>query len=597
MSKEQGSESAVSRSQFIKEEQMAEEKEAPRKLTRKDFVKGAAAVAGVGALAGCAPAAPTTGPEAAPTCPPAAECPTPWLPDKWDKEADVVVVGFGGAGAAAAITAHDAGAKVLILEKQPDDTPTEVRHTCSTRHSSGNATLWVGSEDDAVKYLRWATLGMVPDDVIEAYVAKWVDLDQWVESIGGRPVITPGEGPGEFPVDAPGYDGGNNKSSLRYAEADSGPVAWELFKENIDSRGIEVLFETPAKRLITDCTTGGVIGVEATTGGLPVYVKAKKAVVLASGGFAQNEQMKTEANKGARFESYATSAATGDGIALAVGAGADLWHMSCAAGRVGVTRFAGTPVGTSISFTGREWAAMVVDQYGKRFADEGAINEGHSSWAAACHWDEHRLEYPRLPCWAIFDETAKLNGSVARLKDGGAVIRLRTKGRLPDGTFQYWFDWSEDDSAEIAKGWILKGDTIEELAANIQADAENKSPLHPEGRMDPATLKETLTKYNQYCAAGEDPDFGRDEKGLFPLPTPPYYAIKAYPGGPNTFGGPRKNGKGQVLYVDGTPIDRLYCAGELGSINTVSYPMNNYGEITITGRIAGENAAAEEPWA
>ena len=124
MSEEQGSEGTVSRNQSIKEEEMAEEKEAPRKLSRKDFVKGAAAVAGVGALASCAPAAtPAPGQTAAPapTCPPAGECapcPVAGLPETWDMETDVLVVGSGHCGGLpCAIEAKNAGADVLVIER------------------------------------------------------------------------------------------------------------------------------------------------------------------------------------------------------------------------------------------------------------------------------------------------------------------------------------------------------------------------------------------------------------------------------------------------------------------------------------------------
>ncbi len=540
------------------------------KLSRREFIKDAAiasaAVAGAGVL-GTTPAQAQT------------QCPPTGVPAKWDLEADVVVVGYGGAGAVTAMTAHDAGAKVLILEKQPDDTPTEVRHTCSTRNAGGGGSVWVGSEEDALKFLRWATKGMVPDDVMKAYIGKWMTLDKWMVSIGGKPVITE-RGSGEFAKDAPGFAGGDSWRSIRFdPPTNASAVAWRLYEKNVrEIRKIEVKFETPAKRLITEPVSGQVLGVEATSGGKSIFVKAKKAVVLACGGFQHNDQLKKEGFRGVRFEFYANPGNTGDGVVMAQAAGADLWHMACAAGRINIARFPGTPTGQSAAVTKRK---MVVDQYGKRFVDEGEIEGGHSSWTEASHVDTVRAEYPRNPAWFVFDQK--------RLEEG-PVCELTKKGQLPNGTQQFHGTWSKDNSAEIAKGWILKGDTLEGLVAAIKVDPENA------GRMDAATLKDTLTKYNQYCATGVDAEFHRAKESLVALTTPPYYAFKIYPGGPNTWGGPRKNGKCQVLRADGTAIPRLYCVGELGSINTLSYPVNNFYECSFSGRIAGENVVLEKPW-
>jgi hypothetical protein len=109
--------------------------------------------------------------------------------------------------------------------------------------------------------------------------------------------------------------------------------------------------------------------------------------------------------------------------------------------------------------------------------------------------------------------------------------------------------------------------------------------------MDPAILKDTIIKFNQYCGAGEDPDFHRSPSALVPLDTPPYYALKMYPGGPNTQGGLKKNAKGQVLDPDGKVIPRLYAPGENGSYFGFLYTGGgNICENLVWGRITGENA-------
>ena len=172
----------------------------------------------------------------------------------------------------------------------------------------------------------------------------------------------------------------------------------------------------------------------------------------------------------------------------------------------------------------------------------------------------------RILCYSIFE--------VARLKR--PVVMSVPKGALPSGKIQCFYNWSTDNTVEIEKGWIIKGDTITELAAKLG--------------MDPKILKCTVVTYNRSCEAGEDWEFGRIDETLVPIDTPPYYALKMYPGGPNTQGGPKRNAKSQVLDFDGNPIPRLYTAGELGSIYSFLYPASggNVAELIAFGARANE---------
>lgn len=248
-----------------------------------------------------------------------------------------------------------------------------------------------------------------------------------------------------------------------------------------------------------------------------------------------------------------------------------LWHMNSMSARV-IPKFpnvkpammGGTPANHFI----------LVDRYGRRFARErpGLF---HSFWLEVCYFDTRLGEYPRIPCYSVFDETARLKGPVAY---GPA------KGALPDGSIKYFYDWSPDNTVEIERGWIIKGDTIAELAKQIT--------------MDPKILENTILRYNGYCKAGEDTEFGRPKETLHTIDKPPYYAVQMYLGGPNTQGGPKRNARSQVLNVDGGPIPRLYAAGELRSIYGFLYPTSggNIAELIAFDRIAGANAAAEPAW-
>jgi hypothetical protein len=144
------------------------------------------------------------------------------------------------------------------------------------------------------------------------------------------------------------------------------------------------------------------------------------------------------------------------------------------------------------------------------------------------------------------------------------------------------YDWSEDNSAELAKGWIKTGDSLMALASVLG--------------LDPATLVDTVGGWNRYCDAGHDPDFGRTLM-MEPIVDQPFYAVELSPSMLNTQGGPRRNERGQIVRLDGTPIARLYSAGELGSIYSYLYQgTGNIGECLAFGRVSGRNAAAETPW-
>jgi hypothetical protein len=162
-------------------------------------------------------------------------------------------------------------------------------------------------------------------------------------------------------------------------------------------------------------------------------------------------------------------------------------------------------------------------------------------------------------------------------------------GGVPGGSSK----WSSDNSVEIEKGWIKKADTIGELAEKIG------------GEMTADALTTTVIKWNGFCEAGVDSDFGRTNasggmspRNLEKIESPPFYAIELWPGGFSTCGGPRKNAKGQVMGVDGEPIKRLYEAGSLGHTCGQVYSMSgaNYCECFVWGRISGRNVAALEPW-
>jgi succinate dehydrogenase/fumarate reductase flavoprotein subunit len=149
-------------------------------------------------------------------------------------------------------------------------------------------------------------------------------------------------------------------------------------------------------------------------------------------------------------------------------------------------------------------------------------------------------------------------------------------------------DWGEDNGKALANGWILQGETLEQLAERIRDHTDNR------GAMDAAALRASVERWNQSCAAGHDPDFQREPGTMGPVVKPPFYAIPLYPGGPNTKGGLRADAQRRVLDWDDRPIPRLYAAGEICSVFQFVYQGGgNLAEGIVFGRVAGRNAAAE----
>jgi succinate dehydrogenase/fumarate reductase flavoprotein subunit len=134
----------------------------------------------------------------------------------------------------------------------------------------------------------------------------------------------------------------------------------------------------------------------------------------------------------------------------------------------------------------------------------------------------------------------------------------------------------------LSKGWIKTAPTLAALTKNLNL---------PEG-----SLEGTVQRWNAQCATGKDADFDR-EKMIQPFGAGPFYAVELSPSMLNTQGGPRRNARAQIVRPDGTPIPRLYSAGELGSIFSYLYQgTGNIGECFAFGRIAARNAVADKAW-
>ncbi|HKM71390.1 MAG TPA: FAD-binding protein, partial [Stellaceae bacterium] len=247
------------------------------------------------------------------------------MPQKWDVEADVIVVGFGAAGVAASVTAHDLGAEVVILEKAP-----EGQEGGNTR-VAGQGYLNTSSAEDGAAYLT-ALCGpyTVPEAMVQVWAEEMCRNNAWLESLGGDPQEHQHPPVGiEFP-DLPG--------SECVHKFHDGPTygysyTWKRFESLVKQRPIPVLYQTPARELIQHDTSREILGVRAQQGNKSIYVKARKAVVLTCGGFENNQEMIRNYLPGIPY-CYTSGSPynEGDGITMAMSVGADLWHMNNYAG-------------------------------------------------------------------------------------------------------------------------------------------------------------------------------------------------------------------------------------------------------------------------
>jgi succinate dehydrogenase/fumarate reductase flavoprotein subunit len=535
---------------------MKQNKQVKSEFSRRDFIKTTAV--GVGATA-------LTGIGARET-----KAVTPDEVPQWDLEADVVVVGFGFAGATAAITAHDKGAKVLLLEKMP-----EAKAGGNSR-VSGNSWVYYLNVQDALTYYHGLCDGNpVPDDMLEVFITESNQNDNFIESLGGE-VFTVVKGHAEVPELLPEGRATNDIHTVS-ERAFGRENLWKLLKSQVESRKIQILYQTPGKRLVQDPRTKEILGVKVESEGWDKYIKANKAVVLTCGGFENNQQMIRDYLLWTCGYTKGTPGNTGDGIIMALEAGADLWHMSNPAGPDLNFKapeyewaFGYTFTFSSASPASKSWIWVGADA--TRFC-----NEYYSTKHGKIPFHGTYIVNPTpLPVHLIADETI-MKGPL--YPPSIVLFGVDTVPYYYGSTVE-GYRWSLDNSVELAKGWIVKADTIRDLAAKIGKD--------------PTALENTVNKYNQQVAAGSDPEYGRAASRLAPIQTPPYYAMEFVPTFTNTQGGPRRNKDAQILEPNGKPIPRLYSAGELGSIHSYLYQGGgNVGECLAFGRIAGRNAAAE----
>ncbi|WP_267904712.1 FAD-dependent oxidoreductase [Parerythrobacter jejuensis] len=531
---------------------------------------------------------------------------------------DVIVLGSGAAGMSAALAAHDAGAKVILLERD--------ERVGGTSAVSGGV-IWVAdnprmrdagledSREDALAYFRALDHGDLVDETLEAFIDKGPEALEFLESIGALKVALL-EGYPDYYLDRPGAKPGGGRAldhdlfaltelgdwankitaiedikpmMLRETPLGGGTgvvdpdemgrrigaqergfgqaMVGRLLKACLD-RGIEPRTGADVEQLRID--DGRVTGVALADG---TELTATQGVVLSTGGFEWNDEMRQAFLRGPMDAPASPPTAGGTGLALSMAAGAKLGNM---------TQAWWAP---TLAPPDRKWAdgqqraepvliertvphSILVNRAGKRFCNEAA---NYSALAGAFHaFDPQSYDYPNLPAWLVFDAQY--------------VERYPIGTRMP---------------GEPVPDWVARADSLAELAntLGIASDA----------------LEATVERFNQHASAGYDPDFQRGTSAydhfygdrsregtavtLGPIKQGPFYAVEIHMGLLGTNGGARTDGSARILGHDGSPIPGLYGAG-----NAIACPTGGIyagaggtlGPALTFGVIAGRAAARRD---
>lgn len=531
--------------------------------------------------------------------------------------ADVVVIGAGASGLAAAIAAHDTGAHVRLIDKS-----TTVGGTAAISGgvvwAPANAHMPAGERDAdraaALAYFH-ALSADLDDDVLAAFVDGAGEAIAFLESATPLSFAVL-EGYPDYYLDRPGAraKGGraldtdlfdfNKLGAWRDRIFTSGMIqrlmlretplggattmpSMETFQARIQNdlrgfgqalvgallagcldRGIEPMLDAPVRRLLVE--DGAVVGVEYTLAGQAHRLMARRGVILATGGFEWNAELARTFLRGPLTHPASPPMATGDGLKLAQRVGAGLGNMTSAWWAPTITPSGeawpdGTPRSAPVLIERTLPGSLMVNRRGKRFCNEAT---NYSALGGAFQqFDPNTYDWANLPAWLIFDADYKSRYAV---------------GPAPPGP----------DTPD----WIVSAPSLAELAGLIGCDA--------------AGLEASVARFNGHAAEARDPDFGRGESPydifygdrsragaagtLGPLLAAPFYAVPITMGALGTNGGVRTDACGRALDPDGEVIEGLYAAGNVMAAPTGSVYAGaggTLGPALTFGVISGRHAA------
>jgi fumarate reductase flavoprotein subunit len=470
---------------------------------------------------------------------------------------NLAIVGSGACGLAAALTAAECGAKVVVLEKQ--------------FHFGGSSNFAEGMFGVESDLQRREYVGITRDEAFRIIMeySHWRANPRLVRAVVDESAETIGwlqrQGVKFLGPKAMWPDGLRVWHVLEGPHRAKGAAMNRRLVDEATKRGVDIRLGTPVTKILKE--NGEITGVVAENGGETIQINSN-AIIIATGGYANNrEWIKKYAGFDLRVDLFPLGNfdKTGDGIRMA-------WEAGGAEEGMGVLQLGrGGPVLTGVESTGLLEIAcnqpnIRINQDGLRYCDEN-IQPNFT-------FDGNALVRQRGRCaYSIFDESAKRYWSDKGV-DAGAGFRLLPCTRI---------NIEEDLKKALERGSkdVFVADSLEELATKI--------------RVDPAVLMSTVNEYNQFCDKGHDDLFAKDPLYLRPLRGPRFYALKAYVLFIGTLGGIKINHKMEVLDHKEERIPGLYAGGlDAGGMYGDSYDLyaagGTLGFAVNSGRIAARNA-------
>jgi urocanate reductase len=551
--------------------------EAKSSLSRRSFVKTTAGATAFAAISG------------------AKEVEGAQIPGRWEKVADVVIVGSGAAGLPAAIEAAQNGASVIIVEQNYDIGGHAIQS--GSRVALGGGTSLqkkYGVEDSPDRMfedlVNWLDYRFSDREIVRSFCDWSAPTFEWLiangvpfreDSLegadGGPQIVKRSQRARWTGVSAVSPTGANGTALMRPLEASARKL------------GVQILLQHSMTSVIRQGSfSGRVIGIAATHQGKTVTIRATKGVILATGGHSSNVNFRRAFDPRLTEEYQVVgepySRQSGDGEMAAVKIGASLWGAAnqtletmarthvlekplyignqygylrspADPGDPGIDNVVASPIFSQIRAVGltiKDHQNVIhVNQVGRRFVNE--LANGPEWWNPCLSWNGAQLDGGG-PIWAVFDA---------------------------DGAKRE--NWICEPPHVDPMGWFFRANTIEELAEKIENRYQKK-------KIPPAALRESVARYNSFVAAGKDADFGKPSP-KYKIQTPPFYAAWSTPCVHDCLSGLRINAKSQVIDWNGEVIPGLYCGGESAG----GFNQHGLAKCIVEGRIAGREAARSKP--
>lgn len=476
--------------------------------------------------------------------------------------ADIVIIGGGGAGLTAAVSAIEAGAKdVMVLEKTiAPGGNTNISGGIFAAESPAQKRLGINvSADQLFKDKMEEAEWKIDPKLIRDFISKSGYILQWLEDKGLKSTHIIAMGVSHTPErEAPRVFHLFKPPQSDFPSSFMGPRIVETLVKECNNKGVRLLCETSAKKILTN-EKGEVGGVVVETGNKELQINAKSVIIAAGGLGGSPEMVEKYFPSHKKIFSNSLPQMTGDGIIMAEEIGA-MKENNMGIALIGPHHY---PWATSLNLLLRRPHVILVNKKGERYFNESAQVGRNNAL---------NLQPDKI-CYALLDSVL--------LRDIIGKRDILSSAENEQGDGGSWLETLESDfQKDAAKGYAKISDSWDKVAQWIGCD--------------PNALKATVTQYNSFCENSYDADFLKDEEYLIPLRTPPFYAILGRQGFDTTTGGIKVNKRLEVIDKNANPISGLYAAGDnaAGCLSIAyKYPGSAMAFAIYSGYMAGENAA------